>query len=231
VFGRFMADFRTDPINRDQNLTLLVADGRVNFQWKIGIRAARVLSGEVHAWAGTSKPSTSASLFPGSADPGYSIGMPATEERAISVASFVSRTSFATADGELAAQGLHVGQLSTFSSRGPTRYGALKPDIAAPGQYVTAALASNSTFASDPAYTPRHSPDGRYITIQGTSMATPFIAGMIALLLEREPRLNPEEIQQRLRVTARRDLDTGRVWSTGFGFGKLDAEALTAFAG
>jgi subtilisin family serine protease len=232
VFGQFMADFRTDPLNRDQNLTLLIGGGRVNFQWKVGFRPTRVVGGDVHAWAGTVNPSTSAFLFPGASSPAYSIGMPGTEERAIVVGSFVSRTSFVTAAGNSApAQGLQLGQLSPFSSHGPGRYGALKPDVAAPGQYVTAALASNSKFATDPAYTPRHSPDGKYITIQGTSMATPFVAGVVALLLGREPRLNPEEIQQRLRVTARRDADTGRIWSTGFGFGKLDAEALLAFAG
>jgi hypothetical protein len=45
-------------------------------------------------------------------------------------------------------------------------------------------------------------------------------------MLEREPLLTPEEIQQRSRITARRDEDTGRVWIPGFGYGKIDVEAL-----
>ena len=57
-------------------------------------------------------------------------------------------------------------------------------------------------------------------------MATPFVAGVIALMLEREPDLNPEVIQQRLRITAARDAQTGRVWDDGFGFGKIDVNAL-----
>jgi hypothetical protein len=48
-------------------------------------------------------------------------------------------------------------------------------------------------------------------------------------MLEREPSLTPEEVQQRLRITARRDDFTGRVWNIGFGWGKLDAEALFAY--
>jgi hypothetical protein len=48
-------------------------------------------------------------------------------------------------------------------------------------------------------------------------------------MLQREPRLTPEEIQQRLRITARRDRDTRRVWSSGFGFGKIDVEALLSY--
>ncbi len=62
-------------------------------------------------------------------------------------------------------------------------------------------------------------------------MATPFVAGVIALILEREPRLTPEEVQQRLRITARRNDDTGRVWNPEFGYGKIDVEALLNYEG
>jgi subtilisin family serine protease len=226
VFGLFEAHWAEDPVNRDRNLTLFVAGGRVNHVWNLRLTARTVVHGEVHAWAGTANPSTSAQLFPGVTDDRYSIGMPATEERSLAVGSFVSRNRFETAAGVLAANGLEVGSLSPFSSQGPSRYGAFKPDVAAPGQYVTAALAAGSEMATDPRYTPRHDPSGRYITIQGTSMATPFVAGVVALLLEREPRLTPEEIQQRLRISCRRDAQTTRVWHPGFGFGKIDVEAL-----
>ena len=224
-FGAFLADWREDPVNREQNLTLLMM-GSVNFTWRIRISASRVLHGQVHAWASTNSSSNSNSLFTGSTDPGFSIGMPGTEERAIVVGSFVSRTQFDTTGGTLAANALNEGQLSPFSSHGPTRIGKQKPDIAAPGQYITATLATNSLFAASPGYTPRHHPTQGYITIQGTSMATPFVAGVIALMLEREPQLTPEEIQQRLRITAQRDRDTHRVWDPGFGYGKIDVEAL-----
>lgn len=226
VFGAFRADFVEDQINHDQNLTLLIGGGRVNHQWSIRIRPTTVLHGEVHAWGGTAKPSTSAFLFPGADSPMYSVGMPGTEERAIVVASVVSRNRAATVDGELFTEDLAVGGLSPFSSHGPTRLGIQKPDVAAPGQYVTAALSEGSEMATDARYRPRHSPTPGYITIQGTSMATPFVAGTIALLLEREPTLTPEDVQQRLRITSRRDRQTGPVWSPGFGWGKLDAEAL-----
>src|SRR5262249_50672462 len=138
VFGIFEAHWQEDPINRDQNLTLFVAQGRVNQTWQIRIHANAVVHGDVHAWGGTGNPSTSAHLFPGVTGDDYSLGMPATEERCLAVSSFVSRTQFAVNGGVLTANGLAVGQLSPFSSLGPTRYGALKPDVAAPGQYITA---------------------------------------------------------------------------------------------
>jgi subtilisin family serine protease len=226
VFGIFEAHWQEDPVNRDQNLTLLIAGGRLNHIWRIRIAGNRVFHGEVHAWGGTVNPSTSAHIFPGAGNDGFSVGMPGTEERAITVGSYVSRNRFDGADGPLVSNGLAVGQLSPFSSLGPSRYGALKPDVAAPGQFVTAALAAGSEMAAEARYLARHHPDGPYITIQGTSMATPFVAGVIALMLEREPELTPEEIQQRFRISCRRDEQTTRVWHPGFGFGKLDVEAL-----
>lgn len=231
VFGRFEAHWQQDPINGDQNLTLFIERGRVNQVWRLRLRPTQVVHGEVHAWGGTVNPSTSAHLFPGITGRRYSVGMPATEERAISVGSWVSRTTFQAVGGGIGQTGLVVGQLSPFSSEGPTRIGMLKPDIAAPGQYVTAALAAGSEMATEAQYQPRHHPSAPYITIQGTSMATPFVAGVVALMLQREPALTPEEIQQRFRITARRDAHTGRVWSPGFGFGKLDVQALLDYRG
>jgi len=225
VFGTFLADLRTDPVNRDQNATLRMV-ASPNFIWKIRIIAKKILHGEVHAWGHSNSESNASQFFPGFTDPGYSVGMPGTEERAIVVGSYVSRNAFNTNNGNLTAAGLDIGQLSNFSSHGPSRIGVQKPDIAAPGQYITAALAENSHLSSSPDYIPRHHPTKGYITIQGTSMSTPFVAGVIALMLEREPNLTPEEIQKRLRATARRDSDTQRVWSPGFGYGKIDVEAL-----
>jgi subtilisin family serine protease len=226
--GIFTADFREDRLNRDQNLSLRIIRGHVDERWSIHIQPTQVLHGQVHAWASTNEPSTSLILFPDADEPSCTISMPATEERAISVGSYVSRNSFTTITGDQVFE--HpIGALSPFSSLGPTRSGLQKPDIAAPGQYIVAALAGDSQMHAAPEFASRRSAEGPYIALEGTSMAAPFMAGLVALLLEREPTLNPEEIQQRLRVTARRDRDTGRVWNRGFGFGKLDARALLEY--
>jgi subtilisin family serine protease len=229
-YGDFRVDFVENPLNRDLDVTVLLAGGRVNDVWAVRIRPLTVVHGQMHAWGGTFNPVTNGFLFLDPV-PGFSVGMPATEERAISVTSLVSRGSYEGPAGPVTLPGLVPGELSSFSSRGPTRYGGQKPDVAAPGQVVTAALAAGSELSSNPRYAERRHPSGRYISIQGTSMATPFVAGMVALLLQREPTLTPEEVQQRLRVTARRDMDTGPVWNDGFGWGKLDARALLGFSG
>ncbi|NUT94692.1 MAG: S8 family serine peptidase [Saccharothrix sp.] len=222
--GTFVADFVENPVNREQNLTFLMINGTVDDRWTIRITPLTVVHGEVHAWAGSVNGGRL--MFPGAPLEGYSLGMPATEECAISVGSLISRNKFEGPQGNATLPGLSVDTLSTFSSQGPTRSGAQKPDIVAPGQVVTAALSAGSELATEPRLAARQHPSGKYVTIQGTSMATPFVAGIVALMLQREPRLTPEEVQQRLRITARRDASTGPVWNPRYGWGKLDAQAL-----
>lgn len=226
LFGRMVADWLLDPVNLDQNLNIRVVGSPVNSIWRIRLTPVSVTQGNVHAWSGTVDPNTARNLFPNTLSPDYSIGMPATEERAIAVGAFVSQVSALS----VPTPGLTFAGLAPFSSHGPTRLGVRRPDITAPGQYITAALAADSAYANDPRLAPRRDPGGRYITIQGTSMAAPFVAGVIALMLEREPDLDPAEIRQRLRVTAQRDALTGPVWNPGFGFGRIGVQALLDYS-
>jgi subtilisin family serine protease len=222
--GTIAVDFVENPLNRDQNLTVLMINGQVDDRWAVRIRPISVVHGEVHAWAGTVMGGRM--MFPGAPLDGYSVGMPASEERAIAVGSLISRNLFEGPGGPASLPTLQVDTLSAFSSQGPTRIGGHKPDIVAPGQVVTAALAAGSGFGRDPRLAARLHPSGRYLTIQGTSMATPFVAGLVALMLQKEPTLTPEDVQQRLRITARRDASTGPVWNSRYGWGKVDAQAL-----
>lgn len=73
--------------------------------------------------------------------------------------------------------------IASFSSRGPTKEGLNKPDIVAPG--VNIMSLSNTK-------------QNGYTSLSGTSMATPVISGAIALLLEKESNLSPNEIKRRL---------------------------------
>ncbi len=80
--------------------------------------------------------------------------------------------------------------IAVFSSRGPTLDGRTKPDIMAPGILILAAQAG-----------------GTYTTKSGTSMATPHVSGVIALILEENPNLSPSQIKSTLKQTA---LDLGQ---------------------
>ncbi|MER6685262.1 S8 family peptidase [Streptomyces olivaceoviridis] len=74
-------------------------------------------------------------------------------------------------------------QLADFSSTGPRAGdGAIKPDVTAPGVDITAAAAKGSVIDQEVG----EKPEG-YLTISGTSMATPHVAGAAAILKQEHP--------------------------------------------
>lgn len=104
--------------------------------------------------------------------------------------------------------------LSDFSSRGPTSDGRIKPDVLGPGDYITAARAGTR--------------DG-YVNFSGTSMSTPFVAGVSALLIAADPTLTPDEVREVLHRTAE---DFGEVGpDPEYGHGRVrPVAALAAIA-
>ncbi|MFJ1972229.1 S8 family peptidase [Streptomyces sp. NPDC087903] len=73
-------------------------------------------------------------------------------------------------------------KLASFSSRGPGLDGQIKPDVTAPGVDITAAAAPGSLIDQEVG----EKPPG-YLTISGTSMATPHVAGAAAILKQEHP--------------------------------------------
>lgn len=97
------------------------------------------------------------------------------------------------------------------SSQGPTRDGRPKPDIAAPGTEIVAA----NGFGE---------PDEPWIAMTGTSMASPFVAGVVGLMLAAEPRLTAAQIVGIIKATAQ-PLPGGTFeWVNDCGFGILQPE-------
>jgi serine protease AprX len=99
--------------------------------------------------------------------------------------------------------------VSSFSSRG------YQVDVAAPGSSITAA---RSSLAS---YTPESRLGAAaplYASISGTSMATPHVAGVLALILEANPRLTPTQLNEVIERTVTDLGDTGKDHSYGYGF-------------
>ncbi|UOY92573.1 S8 family serine peptidase [Ectobacillus sp. JY-23] len=88
--------------------------------------------------------------------------------------------------------------LADFSSRGPSRINYdIKPEVTAPGVSVLSTVPSFINSPSNPSdYT------YAYQRMSGTSMATPSVAGITALLLQAKPDLQPEDIKAILMNTA-----------------------------
>ncbi|WP_198539339.1 S8 family serine peptidase [Streptomyces graminilatus] len=89
-------------------------------------------------------------------------------------------------------------KLADFSSRGPGMDGALKPDVTAPGVDITAASAPGNLIAQDVGEKP-----AGYMTISGTSMATPHVAGAAAILKQQHPAWKYAELKGALTGSAK----------------------------
>ena len=124
--------------------------------------------------------------------------------------------------------------VSSFSSQGPTigDY-VLKPDLVAPGNRVVGAAIKNSKLGQMLKSRLKSckkigcSEEAVYLELSGTSMATPIVSAVVALMLEKDPTLSPATVKARLMRSAHKlDADP-----TEAGAGLLDAEAALNDAG
>ncbi len=85
---------------------------------------------------------------------------------------------------------------ANFSARGVTQDGFPKPEIYAPGKDIISVLADSSIWDLD--YPEKVILANEYIRLSGTSMSTPMVTGAVALLLQSEPNLTPDQVKYRL---------------------------------
>jgi len=104
--------------------------------------------------------------------------------------------------------------LASFSSRGTTADGRIKPDIVAPGYKIMAAKANSGNG---------------YVSLSGTSMATPFVAGVASLMLDANSSLTPAQVQQKMEATAENWGPSGK--NVDYGSGNLKAYDAIKSAG
>ena len=90
--------------------------------------------------------------------------------------------------------------IAPYSAFGTTQDGFFKPDLIAPGHDIYSALSPDSTWDED--YPDRVGYAGQYFRISGTSMAAPMVSGVVALLLQDEPGLTPNQVKYRLLNTS-----------------------------
>ncbi|RLL46964.1 DUF3823 domain-containing protein [Oceanobacillus piezotolerans] len=105
--------------------------------------------------------------------------------------------------------------LASFSLQGPSPYDEIKPDVSAPGAGVRSSI-----------------PGGEYAVFDGTSMATPAVAGVVALLKQADSSLSVDELENILLETADSKAGTDSKFpdspNNGYGHGIVDAYAAVS---
>lgn len=129
------------------------------------------------------------------------------------VGSYNSRKYFAGyEDREWGMTNMTLGAISDFSSYGRMQYGGSRPQLLAPGNTLISAINSaysdNNPDQVEDASAFLKAENGRnyyWRWMSGTSMATPMVSGIIALMLQADPTLKVAEITEILEKTAEKD--------------------------
>ncbi len=197
----FIDSVLNEPNNHDSRIYIQLSRGTQTAieegTWAFTLHGTTVVKGRFDAWI--ERGIVIPRFIGPHLDNGRTISIPGTSDEVIAVASYIT-------------SGAGVGDISTFSSRGPTRDGRQKPEIAAPGQSITSARAEG--IGND-----------QYRSLGGTSMAAPHVTGTIALMLQKKKSLTQTQIKNCLTRNARSDVFTGTLPNIAWGYGKVDAKA------
>jgi serine protease AprX len=100
--------------------------------------------------------------------------------------------------------GLGDDTVASFSAYGTVENGVAKPELVAPGKNIVALLGDNRRLTIGQEH-PANRIGDHYFRMSGTSMAAPMVSGAVALLLQDEPGLTPDQVKYRLMATAVHD--------------------------
>jgi minor extracellular serine protease Vpr len=214
------------PLNNRPHIRLRVRCLNTNLRI---VYRSRAVSGLVHYWNVTElsndvgnwgMPFSFLGAGTVSGDSQYGISEPSCADDVISVAAY---TPFSVSGSG----NISGGSIANFSSSGPRYDEVMKPDVAAPGVSIASSMSSFTTQNfSSLANVPFNGRTYHFARLSGTSMASPVVAGVAALLLEANPYLTARQVKEIIMLSARKDANTGIIPENGsvrWGSGKVNA--------
>ncbi len=132
---------------------------------------------------------------------------PANSPRVITVGATDDKGTPGIADDEMA----------HFSAWGTDEVGNVKPDLVAPGTNIVAFVPNNGRLGMGRKHK-ENAVDKDYFRMSGTSMSAPIVAGAVAMLLQDEPNLTPDQVKFRLKSTANKNWAGYNATQAGAGY-------------
>lgn len=160
----------------------------------------------------------------------------ATAKNVVSVGAYITQLSWPSLSGEVGYRGLkaEINDIASFSSYGKTFDGRQLPHVAGPGMAILSSISSYYTEKASNSYNPDMAiayvdktigkTTRRYYwdEMQGTSMSSPFVAGVIALWLQADPTLTYSDVIDVINKTSNKDAYTSKA-PERFGAGRINA--------
>ncbi|MCH5219336.1 MAG: S8 family peptidase [Muribaculaceae bacterium] len=217
--GTLRMSSNVDPINNRYNVTINLNLSTGQTSRLFGIEVTPKQGQTINGFANNM-------VFMSQSQPGFINGNPdnsingmACGENVIAVGSFCTARSFPVLSGSAISYtgGAAVGSISNFSSYGYTPSGRTLPVVCAPGEVV---ISSVNKYNVDAENLGNGQLSGRYEmpgdglfvrtsswqAMQGTSMASPFAAGVVATWLQAKPDMTVNEVIEIIELTATTDL-------------------------
>ena len=237
--GYIQLSSAVDPNNGRPNVVLRTSVTNLSANRMVGLIVSGDAGTEVNMWNSQYQPFKGG--LPGwtAGDTDYTVGeIGGTSDDVISVGCYQSKETYTDLSGNVypdASQRFSIatGDITPFSSKGPTLDGRMKPDVVAPGWVLVSAQSKYySSFSASyaAASTTKDGESYYYDGNGGTSMSSPYVAGSVALWLEACPTLTTADVRDIIKRTSISYPEASNYDRNTQGYGKIDTYAGLAAA-
>ncbi|MBR6310658.1 MAG: S8 family peptidase [Paludibacteraceae bacterium] len=212
--GKLVVTKSSGKYNYKNEVYLALENFSVKSNYKFGVKITATNAGTVRMWGGGNN-----TVWEGvSSTSGTVCELGGTGEKVITVGAFTSTVNSYS-------RGKVLGDICSFSGKGPTADGRMKPTVTAPGDVLVSAVPSDAVSVNGKRTIVHDGKSYAFGNMSGTSMATPFVSGIVALWLQANPALTPEQVMNVIAETSDLDDFTGQTSSNTWGYGKINAMA------